>query len=1260
MSRISQDIRGDEYDTYSVFVVEDSADHMELIRRSFAASPYNVTVTCCASLKEAREQLQVLKPDVILADMRLPDGDGVELLDEAGTEIPLVLMTSYGDVSQAMQAIKGGACDYITKNDENFASMPEVCRISVKDWRADQERIATQKALAASEARYRILFENLPAGIFQCNPAGKITVANPALARILGYANASQLKGLSLFGDIVETKTAAADIGAELRACARRDNFEVKLNKADSGRAVGMMNIEAVTEKDCVCCYEGFYFDLTSQHLADAALAETGLRLEAALKNTFGFIALVDCEGCLLDINESALQATGCALEEVKSVKFWDAPWWKHIEGESELVRAGIAAACAGQRTRDQCQFESADGQPHVADRSFTPVFDQNRELRFIVVEGRDITELVATSRKLEESEQQFRNLFESASEAIVVLDVERGYLIDVNSNAESLFEAPKAKLLSMSLSELSPAIQPDRRLSADVLLNHIQAAIAGSTEIFDWMHQSLGGKQVPCEVRLIRLPDEGRILLRGSITDISARKAAETGLREQQQRLSALIENATSGIIEIDADGGVMSANPAAVAMLNHNQLSELLGSQYLGHVRQHDRGAVAKALDDAWLGRNSSLVYTIADTRRERIVASSFIAIRGKDAAVARVMLMSDDITRRFADQQELKEEKRFADAVINSLPGTFYVYTEDGQLVRFNDRFLELNGYSEEEALQMGPADFFDNEGKQRIEQGLQAVFESGEASTEANLIRKDGQVVPMLLNACLLEQHSRRFVVGVGLDMTARKRSEARFLSEKKFSETIINAMPGVFYVIDQDRHFVRWNDNLANLTGLSHQQLGKIDPRQLIAEEDREAMRQQFERVFEEGEGRVEAGLVTSKGEIIPHVFTGLRLATSTQSYMVGMGFDISERRRYEAQLLASQNYLRSVIESEPECVWTLDRDGRLLNINPAGRLLLGEATVEFLRKNSVVRLVVNEHRKAFMQLAESVFSGHSGILTFEIETLDGVRRWLETHAVALRNEKEEISGHLAVTRDITAQRDADRKIREYSRRLQKLSQRLLETQEIEKRHLARELHDEVGQSLTALKLDLQGNASLPGQSAASLLDSMQIVDNVLQQVRDISLDLRPAILDDLGLLPALRWYVDRQSSRTHVIASLSADSLTGVRLPTDVETAAFRIVQEALTNVARHSQAERVDVSVSLDGERLQIDIRDDGCGFDSAAGLQRAARGGSFGLLGLQERAVLLGGQTDIDSTPGEGTRIRAWLPLTLAEEGPRIARTG
>jgi len=256
---------------------------------------------------------------------------------------------------------------------------------------------------------------------------------------------------------------------------------------------------------------------------------------------------------------------------------------------------------------------------------------------------------------------------------------------------------------------------------------------------------------------------------------------------------------------------------------------------------------------------------------------------------------------------------------------------------------------------------------------------------------------------------------------------------------------------------------------------------------------------------------------------------------------------------------------------------------------------------------------------------------------------DGSFRWVHVVGRALaQDEDRRATRLLGVTIDITERVRATTALRENARQLRLLSRRVLEAQETERRRIAHELHDELGQSLTAIKINLQAHESLRHRSPDELkAENLRIIDAALQHLRELALALRPAVLDDLGLLPALSGIAEQTAARSgfkvHVYCAL-----TDPRLSPDVETACFRIAQEALTNIARHARAKRVHIDLYHDGEELILGIQDDGVGFDVAAMRARAASGGSIGVLGMQERATLIGGQLVIESSPGKGSAIR------------------
>ncbi|MFQ5410289.1 MAG: GAF domain-containing sensor histidine kinase, partial [Anaerolineales bacterium] len=216
-------------------------------------------------------------------------------------------------------------------------------------------------------------------------------------------------------------------------------------------------------------------------------------------------------------------------------------------------------------------------------------------------------------------------------------------------------------------------------------------------------------------------------------------------------------------------------------------------------------------------------------------------------------------------------------------------------------------------------------------------------------------------------------------------------------------------------------------------------------------------------------------------------------------------------------------------------------------------------------------------------------------------------------------------------------------------RMQTLSRRLVGIQETERTRIARELHDEVGQILTAIKIGIQTACESPSLDAAraSLRDNLEIVDDAIGRVRDLSLELRPAMLDDLGLVATLRWYLDRQAQLGGFTTSLQVAAMEP-RLASEVEVTCFRVVQEALTNVIRHARASRVNVSLEHVDEELVVSVEDDGVGFDVEASTNRAAQGASVGLLGMQERVLQHGGVIEIASSTGRGTRINARIPTS------------
>jgi two-component system sensor histidine kinase UhpB len=284
-------------------------------------------------------------------------------------------------------------------------------------------------------------------------------------------------------------------------------------------------------------------------------------------------------------------------------------------------------------------------------------------------------------------------------------------------------------------------------------------------------------------------------------------------------------------------------------------------------------------------------------------------------------------------------------------------------------------------------------------------------------------------------------------------------------------------------------------------------------------------------------------------------------------------------------------------------------------------------------------------------------------------TRDGNRITVSSRWTLLKSSDGLPSGSLELNTDITEQKQAQEALKaaheelehrvierttelsDANERLRILSRRLMEVQELERRAIARDLHDEIGQALTAIKLNLrelgeQREFSTAAANEKHLFDSLQILDQVLRHIRNLALDLRPSMLDELGLVPALRWYVGRQAERAGWELQFQADE--GVTRPSpNVEISCFRLTQEALTNVARHAKATKVEIRLEIGRWELALIIRDNGIGFDPDLIRAGARAGTSVGLSGMEERVRLAGGRIVIHSARASGTEIRATFPL-------------
>jgi PAS domain S-box-containing protein len=366
--------------------------------------------------------------------------------------------------------------------------------------------------------------------------------------------------------------------------------------------------------------------------------------------------------------------------------------------------------------------------------------------------------------------------------------------------------------------------------------------------------------------------------------------------------------------------------------------------------------------------------------------------------------------------------------------------------------------------------------------------------------------------------------------------------------------------------------------------------------------------------------------------------------------------DITERKRAESLLARSRDFHLSILQEFPAMIWRSGVDAKCDYFNKAwlsftGRTLeqeIGSGWAEGVHPNDVDQCVAG-YLKAFH--AHEPF-----VLEYRLRRYDGEYQYILDRGSPFNDLDGNFAGFIGSCYDITERKQAEeerarllKEVQDSNARLQHLSRRMLEVQEEERRRIARELHDQTGQSLTSLLVGLRVLEDLPtlGRAQTQASDLRKITMDALEEVKRLAMGLRPALLDDLGLEAALKRLVKESAQTYRVSMDLHIKGLTNRRLPPPVETGFYRIAQEALTNMGRHAAAKNVSVLLTCSESSVKLIIEDDGCGFDVEKALRLPGSSKHLGLLGMHERVSLLNGTISVESTPDSGTTIYVQLLL-------------
>lgn len=358
-----------------------------------------------------------------------------------------------------------------------------------------------------------------------------------------------------------------------------------------------------------------------------------------------------------------------------------------------------------------------------------------------------------------------------------------------------------------------------------------------------------------------------------------------------------------------------------------------------------------------------------------------------------------------------------------------------------------------------------------------------------------------------------------------------------------------------------------------------------------------------------------------------------------------------ELRRTQAELGAARARYFDLYQLAPVGYCTLDAQGLIRQANLAAASMLGQPPAALLDQPLTAFILSQDQDSYYLYRRRAGSAGHAPSCELRMKRSDGTLLWVQLAITLARNAQGGPELRVVMS-DVTQHKQVESALRESVQQSRRLSRRVIEAQETERRRIAMELHDELGQALTAIKINLQVGERFQGQTPVELsAENVRIVDEALVQMRRLAYALRPSMLDDLGLAAALRSMAQQTAQRSGLTIRCEPD-LAVQRLAPEVEIAVFRIAQEALTNIVRHAQARQVQMTLRREGGMLVLSVQDDGCGFALEDVRARAATGGSLGVLGMEERAALIGAELQITSAVGQGSRLCLRYPLQTPGE--------
>jgi PAS domain S-box-containing protein len=586
--------------------------------------------------------------------------------------------------------------------------------------------------------------------------------------------------------------------------------------------------------------------------------------------------------------------------------------------------------------------------------------------------------------------------------------------------------------------------------------------------------------------------------------------------------------------------------------------------------------------------------------------------------------------------------KSEEKYRSYIDNAPDGVF-IFDKAGRYLDVNQAACQHTGYSKKELLNMTVNDLLHEDSGEFGLALYKNLAKTGKATADLMSRRKDGNKSWWAIEAIRLDSNT---FLCFAKDITERKQTEEKLRREQLFSKALLNSIPGIFYLYTfPELRLVTWNKQHEVLFGFQASEMEGRHVREWYTPESQVDVMKSLESFMDTGEASVETQLLTKDGRLIPFLLTAVKFEDQGQIYLIGIGTNITERNQAQLELQRSEAALAKAQQISHLGSWELDTLTNHMQWSDETFRMFGYSPQTIVP--SMELLIKNAHPddtdSVRKEIAAALVTGLPLSNDYRLILPGCKERTVHIQAEMMINEAGKTEKWLGTIQDISERKKSEEILKNSLEQLHQLSEYSEKARETERAAISRELHDDLGQALTAVKIDLGIiKLSVTGEELVIKINKLtSLVSETIKTVQRLTSQLRPEIIEDLGLEAAIEWYTSEFAHRCGIKVDLQIDS--GLNFSPDDSLTLFRIMQESLTNIARHSRASRVEIFLNKEHEDFHFIISDNGIGISEAGLTSRK----SFGLISMRERAASLGGSFYIRRKSSGGTEIKLNIPI-------------